>query len=173
MQLGNNERVADNHEKTREEKEDDVDQAVVHLRCEVLVLDEGSMPTVLAIYVSKFLLVSICSRRQTKISSGDLFGICSTRTPQVMVLQLFELPLLKWLTNTDKIRLPSSSCKRTFHALCILQIIVLQENLFCSVNPDGDSSLGVANLSSRKSLVTFRPACIQWRVLRSQKRLGL
>ena len=34
VQLGNNERVADDHEKTREEKEDDVDQAVVHLRSE-------------------------------------------------------------------------------------------------------------------------------------------
>ena len=42
MQLGNNERVADDHEKTREEKEDDVDQAVVNLRREVSVLDEGS-----------------------------------------------------------------------------------------------------------------------------------
>ena len=48
MQLGNNERVADDHEKTREEKEDDVDQAVVNLRREVSVLDEGSMPTILA-----------------------------------------------------------------------------------------------------------------------------
>ena len=35
VQLGNNERVADDHEKTREEKEDDVDQAVVYLRREV------------------------------------------------------------------------------------------------------------------------------------------
>ena len=124
MQLGNNERVADDHEKTREEKEDDVDQAVVYLRREVWVLDEGSMPTILGTYVSKFLPVSMCSRRQTIIRSWDLFGMCSTREPQLLALQLFQLPWLKWLTNTDKIRLPifcksaSSSCKRTFFAFC-------------------------------------------------------
>ena len=134
MQLGNNERVADNHEKTREEKENDVDQAVVHLRCEVWVLDESSMPTILA----KFLPASICSRWQTIIRSGDLFGIWASADGTTAIWTSIIKVARSTLIRSDcqhfanqhhrLARGPfshfafckSSSCKRTFFAVWTL-----------------------------------------------------